>query len=371
MTMKKHYSTLLLLAACSIAALANSPYINKVHEYVPAPGQFIHTPFSYYEEGDTYADILTKVNTALTENKLVTLGAFGGYVVVGFDHTIVNVAGEYDFKIYGNAAPNNSEPGIVMVSADANGDGLPNDEWYELAGSEFGNKSIYYDYRITYYRPTPIGGDVRWTDSNGDEGYVPRVPAHTQASYYPQWVSDNTLTFEGTRLPGNVVNTGSDEKPYWSLMAYDWGYADNQPNTGEYSNFNIEWAIKKDLTPANLKGIDFIKIHTGVVQVCGELGETSTEVGGIEDLHPDAPVSAENVEPSGFAVYPNPFGEQFATTSPNEATVTVYNLLGHCVLTQPINAGNTEVDTSHLPNGYYTIRIDSTGKSAAFKAVKR
>ena len=361
--MKKYCSTL-LLAACALAALANSPYVNKVYEYAPAAGQFINTPYSYYDEGDTYADVLAKVNTALTGNQLVTLGSFGGYVVVGFDHTIANVAGEYDFKVYGNANKSSSEPGVVMVSADANGDGLPNDEWYEIAGSEFGNKSTYHDYRITYYRPNPANGDVRWSDSNGGEGYIPRVPAHTQASYYPQWVGDNTLTFEGTRLPGNVVTGGS---PYWSLEPYEWGYADNQPNTSEYSNFNIEWAVKKDLTPANLKGIDFIKIHTGVVQVCGELGETSTEVGGIEDLHPDALVSAENAESPGFAIYPNPFGEQFVATSPGKAIVTVYNLLGNCVLTQTINAGNTDVDTSRLPNGYYIIRIGN----AVFKAVKR
>ena len=368
----KRYNATLLLLACVIAALANSPYINKVYEYTPAPGQFINTPLSYYEEGDTYTDVLEKVNTALINNKLVTLGAYGGYVVVGFDHTIANVVGEYDFKVYGNAIVNgdgsgSSEPGIVMVSADTNGDGLPNDEWYEIAGSMHGEESTLKNYRITYYRPNPVGSDVQWVDSNGDEGYVPRVSAHAQGSYYPQWTSENTLTFKGSRLPGNATF----EAPHWKLRPFEWGYADNQPNTSEYSNFNIEWAVKKDGSPANLRGIDFIKIYTGVVQVCGSLGETSTEVGGIEDLHPDAPISAENTESSGFAIYPNPFGEQFSTTSPGNATVTVYNLLGNCVLTQAINAGSTEVDASHLSNGYYTVHISSAGKSAVFRAVKK
>ena len=48
-------------------------------------------------------------------NGLVGLGAFGGYIIVGFDHSIVNVAEEYDFKVYGNAFANSAEPGIVMV----------------------------------------------------------------------------------------------------------------------------------------------------------------------------------------------------------------------------------------------------------------
>ena len=30
-----------------------------------------------------------------------------------------------------------SEPGIVLVSKDTNGNGLADDEWYELAGSEY------------------------------------------------------------------------------------------------------------------------------------------------------------------------------------------------------------------------------------------
>ena len=373
--MKKYSATISLLIACALSSFANdnSPYINKVYEYAPAPGQFINTAISYYEEGDFYSDVLQKVNTALVgkKNGLVTLGAYGGYIVIGFDHTIANVAGGYDFKIYGNASSTGSEPGIVMVSADANGDGLPNDEWYEIAGSEFGNKSIYYDYRITYHRPNPDNGDVRWTDNNGSEGYVHRVPAHTQATYYPEWVEGETLVFEGTRLPGNAVNRGTDDVPYWSLEAYEWGYADNQPNNSDYSNFKIEWAIKKDHTPANLKGIDFIKVYTGVAQECGSLGETSTEVSGIEDLHPDAPIGIEDAEASGFAIYPTLFNEHFFALSPVEAVVTVYNLLGNRVLRQSISMGNNEIATPHLQNGYYTICIESAGKTVVFKAVKR
>lgn len=34
---------------------------------------------------------------------MITLGGFGGYVVMGFDHTIMNVAGKRDFRVLGNA----------------------------------------------------------------------------------------------------------------------------------------------------------------------------------------------------------------------------------------------------------------------------
>lgn len=61
---------------------------------------------------------------------MISLGGFGGYVVVGFDHTIANVVGKRDFRVLGNAfysadnpdinAPEGGscEPGVVMVAYD-------------------------------------------------------------------------------------------------------------------------------------------------------------------------------------------------------------------------------------------------------------
>ena len=65
-----------------------------------------------------------------------------------FDHTVINVKGKKDFMILGNSfysdlpeyqekKGGSCEPGIVMVSFDTNQNGLPDDEWYELAGSEY------------------------------------------------------------------------------------------------------------------------------------------------------------------------------------------------------------------------------------------
>lgn len=39
---------------------------------------------------------------------------------------------------------------------DVNGDGLPNDEWYELKGSEYGKPETIQDYAVTYFRPVSI-----------------------------------------------------------------------------------------------------------------------------------------------------------------------------------------------------------------------
>ena len=136
-------------------------FANKVWEYRPAPGQFINTTTSAYKEGFTYDDILEEATRRIQQKSLLTLGGFGGYIVLGFPHPIPNVTGEYDFKIKGNAYYNSktgtgalggsAEPGIVFVSKDVNGNGKPDDEWYELKGSEYGKDTETRGYEITYY----------------------------------------------------------------------------------------------------------------------------------------------------------------------------------------------------------------------------
>ncbi|MDE6009186.1 MAG: cell surface protein, partial [Muribaculaceae bacterium] len=42
-----------------------SPYISRVYEYCPAPGQFVNE-MPRYEEGDTYADILKKAEESIS-----------------------------------------------------------------------------------------------------------------------------------------------------------------------------------------------------------------------------------------------------------------------------------------------------------------
>ena len=79
----------------------------------------------------------------------VSLGGFGGYIVVGFDHSIDN-SGDYDLGILGNSFSGSSEPGIVWVMQDENGNGLPDDTWYELAEClvEYGYLKKSLDYNV-------------------------------------------------------------------------------------------------------------------------------------------------------------------------------------------------------------------------------
>lgn len=294
--------------------VAYSRYITKVYEYCPAPGQFVNT-MPPYETGDTYADMLRKAEESIsgTNDIMVSLGAFGGYITFGFDHSVTNVPGQYDFKIYGNAfyaadKPNpdnpdsggSSEPGIVMVSFDRNGNGIPDDTWYELAGSEYHKPETTHNHTITYHRPdrnrvpTPHPdisaiidtAYIPFTDSNGMTGHIAKNVYHSQ-SYFPMWLSGQTqtITFSGTRLTGNAVDE-SGNGTYYVLYPYDFGYADNHPNEiDDKASFNIEWAVDSLGNPVHLPCIDFIRVYTAVSQSCGWLGETSTEISRAEDLH--------------------------------------------------------------------------------------
>ena len=279
--MKKIIIYAISLLAFNVQAQNNS-YITKVLEYVPAPGQFVHL-IPAYASGDDASSMCTKCLNNFNSSSLVSLGAYGGYITVGFDHTIANVQGEYDIKVLGNAFEGSAEPGIILVSADTNKDGLPNDEWYELKGSEFDNATTSHNYEITYYKPANSTDKVQWTDNQNGSGYVQRT-IRTQA-YYPQWINAETMTFKGSRLPDVGVYNSSLSK--WVMTAYDFGYADNQPNDSDGCKLKFDWAVDKNGNSVTVKGVDFIRIYTAVNQaIGGGVGEVSTEVSGVEDLHP-------------------------------------------------------------------------------------
>ena len=148
---------------CAWSAQAqNKNYITRVFDFMPAPGQFVNNSPEYHvgEPRDSvmarvlqrlgpeikvipiYDDDDNQIGERTVEKpvtgRLISLGAFGGYVIFGFDHPLVNVPGEFDLQIFGNGfgsdslavAGGSSEPGIVVAGVDMDGDGE-----YEIAAS--------------------------------------------------------------------------------------------------------------------------------------------------------------------------------------------------------------------------------------------
>lgn len=289
-----YFLSVFLVLTAQLINAQNSDKITRVLDYKPAPGQHINRLFPTPAMSDTYTNALAFASSKLVNNTaMLGLGAFGGYAVVGFDHSIVNVAGEYDFKALGNAYSNGAEPGIVMVCQDLNKNGQPDTDepWYELAGSEYNHAQTIHNYRITYYRPQPDlqKSNIVWKDNQGGQGVVTHISFASQATMYPLWVAEDSMVFTGTKLRGNLVMSGTT----YTLPAFDWGYVDNLANSAanDKIGFDIDWAVDANGNHVQLAYIDFIKVYTALVQEAGILGETSTEFAGIVDLHPQAVVT--------------------------------------------------------------------------------
>ena len=188
-----------------------------------------------------------------------------------------------DFKILGNAfwgdlsqeeRAGSCEPGIILVAYDKNKNGKPDeDEWYEIAGSEYFKNTTVKNYTINYFKPNenkpPVAGTeywendveyIKWTDNLGNSGFKTKNVFHVQ-SYYPLWISDVSYSFTGTRLANNYYDQ-SGSGTYWVGKSYEFGYADNAPNNDEASNIDISWAVDKNGNYVKLPGIDFVKVYT-------------------------------------------------------------------------------------------------------------
>lgn len=259
----------------------SSPNWNEVYEFLAGPGQFVNAGYT----ATTMAQAVSYAKGRLTAEDYVSLGGFGGYLVVGFDHSVEN-SGGYDIQVKGNYGGSEmAEAGVVWVMQDENGNGLPDDTWYELKGSEYDNPETVQDYAITYYRPRTAGGTVAWEDNQGQNGKIKRTGYHTQ-EYYPGWVTGSTYTLRGTKLRSTVRESSG----MWQVEPFAWGYADN-PSTVDnlgmsgMNHFRISDAVRFDGQPANLQYIDFVKVQCGVNASAGILGEVSTEVCTVRDYN--------------------------------------------------------------------------------------
>ena len=250
----------------------HSPYIAKVYEYLPAMGQFVNE-LPKYEEGDDAASMCRKCEQSIANNAggMISLGGWGGYITFGFDHPVENREG-LDIQILGNAfymsgstEYGSSEPGIVLVSRDENGNGLPDDTWFELKGSLYDDPQTQHAVVRTYTR----------------ESDTLQNPFHKHP-YYPQWIKENEYTVTGALLPPQTkVISGQNVQ-----RILDFGYVDNKPNTDkEGTSFDLSWAVDAAGQAVNLPSVDFIRVYNAVDEVLPQTGELSTEVSGAIDLH--------------------------------------------------------------------------------------
>lgn len=291
----------------------------------------------------------------------VSLGAFGGYVVLDFgvpakDEDGNVTGGIYndpdnaygvDFILYGNAMGTWAEPGCVQVSLDG-------EHWYDLAGSlhyrpETTDKGYaIWDYSTTYTHPEAAESEetgangvavpyastykLRPTSTEATENGTVAINAWHKHSYFPLYnnyfvalnglstslnglvpqlpdldlttfgsykAKDTTpaeLTLKGVKLVVPKTTSGGNSTAPDDFL---FGYVDCHPNglrsnvqlnpytTGRTSNttsngdpMDLSWAVNKDGSPKQLDAVRYVRVYTGVQQMNGIMGESSTEVLG-------------------------------------------------------------------------------------------
>ena len=327
--------------------------------YLPAAGQFMNEGANGSGWGGPFAASGSDKLKGLVEGYVTTgvsLGAFGGYVVLDFGVPEKNADGSVksgiyndpdnaygvDFILYGNAMGTWAEPGCVQVSLDG-------ENWYDLAGSlhyrpETTDKGYaIWDYSTTYTHPEAAESEetgangvavpyastykLRPTSNEKTESGTVAINAWHKHSYFPLYnnyfVALNGLS---TSLNGLVPPlTGLDLTTFGSYKAKDttpaeltlkgvklvvpkttsggnstapddflFGYVDCHPNglrsnvqlnpytTGRTSNttsngdpMDLSWAVDDDGNP-----VRYVRVYTGVQQMNGIMGESSTEVLG-------------------------------------------------------------------------------------------
>ncbi len=301
-----HIFLMLILMAFSTPLQAQ--YIAEILEYKPAPGQFINTSCGVPDA--------TKSLINSTKGNL-SLGAFGGYVIFRFEKHVVNDENNpygVDFTIFGNPLKSQlydvetwSEQGIVSVMQDANNNGLPDETWYELAGSKYFFPATKKHYKVTYINPKKdFAVDVPWFDNLGNEGCLNINSYHSQP-YYPMSPPFNfdAVNQERYSLQGSCIEEDMRVNDFGEieLQPQAFGYADNHsvnlncldytlpdnPYTLEIENsggdaFDISWAVDSAGNYVDLDSILFIKVHTAILADAGEFGEVSTEIRGAIDI---------------------------------------------------------------------------------------
>ncbi|MEM1071365.1 MAG: GC-type dockerin domain-anchored protein [Planctomycetota bacterium] len=257
-----------LLATAPLACHAQH-FADRVLDYSPAAGQFVTDPaFNDPDRALGPPGMGTPIEPGL--DSLVTLGGFGGSITLAMPFTVFddprNRLG-LDAIVFGNAFyvagdPNRrfAEVGLIEIAPDANSNGLADDIFYPIAGSQGTTLPLPPELNGPVVEPPPGFPDgVEFVFGYADTTPTAALPAGADpASFFT--------------IPDDPTTPGIDE------------------DTAGGDAFDIRWAVLPGtLTRAEIDRFDFIRVTTAVDVPSGIFGEVSTEIDAVADAAPPCP----------------------------------------------------------------------------------
>ena len=313
-----------------------------VFGYLPAAGQFTNEGVTTGGWGDAFTSTNNGLLKDLVDNTVTTgvsLGAFGGYVVLDYGAPLKDANGnvisgifndpenEYgiDFILYGNVNGTTAEPGCVQVSPD----GI---NWYDIAGSQYYRQTAFesentttsgnytttttvyspgseWYYSATYTNPVPADDEL----NAGAAGTINYSPSY---DFYSKLRPNSTLV-NGS---GSVTYNSFHRHSFYPLFANYFAdrttssTPDNMRNKAlanlDYSKyFGTAYTPYDDPTASDvtLRGVRLIPRTSVAVKTHNNNGSTTTTTTysypasdylfGYADVHPNGTASGSQVNP--------------------------------------------------------------------------
>lgn len=201
----------------------------------------------------------------------------------------------------------------------------------------------------------PVDGTV--TDSDNSFGDV--TPTQPACDLFGS-VQDVWFSFEAP-TSGNVdclVTNGTMTSMNFNIYS---GTCDALVALADTCNSNLTAPATESLTGLTPGSVYYVQVWSG-----------STEQGTFSLKVTDTSLGINNFESSNFAAYPNPVKDVLNIAYKAEiSSVAVFNLLGQQVIAKTVNAQESQIDMSQLPNGAYLVKVMSGNQQKTIKVIKQ
>ena len=294
--------------------------------YLPAPAQFVNEGVTTGGWGDAFTSTAGSLKPLINASSTtgVSLGSFGGYVVLDFGaitrsgDTYVS-GGIYndptnaygvDFILYGNALSTWAEPGCVQVSQDGT-------TWYDIAGSlhyRVPAMTAATDTNGGTFAVTSAGAIWNYTATYTDPTPTDQTANTTAASNLGTYPSNPLFTYSAVTRPGSTALTGNSKVAYNAWHRHTWfpltcNYFVNRTTKDTQGDLigkalaNLSMAssfkVVKDTNTANAMTLQFTGVRLMPVTSSSYVGSTTPDdfLFGYADCHINGTPSGAQANP--------------------------------------------------------------------------